>query len=424
MKKINSLQKQRKIISRIYSNVLNFLGVITIIIICSGSLYAQSEEAKSILGEKVEELVFEKILNYEKESAKLSDFKGKIVILEFWATWCGSCIVSFPHLEELQQEFKNELQVLTITAETEERIKRFLKKSKLSLPIVIDTARIIGKQFPHRTIPHTVVLNKEGIIKIVSSPKEISAETIRKILTGEQVAIKEKKDKMNFDSKAPLPDDNALFKFTLTSYQEGPGLMSGFHKGRLFLHNAALVNLYYAAYGYKMSFSRMVWDVENKEEYSNPSKDNIYCLEIIAPNHTEDEVLAFLLNFLHTNFQLKSKIEKRMLPVKILKRNNRPLGLKEADPNSKTTGGMGGSGIKYSNVAVSQLAKYLESFIIRVPVIDETGLTGKYDIEIAAYPEDRDSFYVELEKLGFEVVDAEREIDMLVLYEEKTNGGI
>lgn len=390
-------------------------------IICYNPLYAQSEQAKSILGEKVEELVFEKILNYEKESAKLSDFKGKIVILEFWATWCGSCIVSFPHLEELQEEFKDDLQVLTITYETEERIKRFLKKSELSLPIVIDTSRIIGKQFPHRTIPHTVLLNREGIIKVVSSPKEINTETIRKILAGEQVDIKEKRDRMKFDPNAPISDENALFKFMITPYQEGmPGLGSIFHNGKLTLRNTSLVSFYRAARGFDYHYFRIVWEADKDKYIGDDWKEHAYCLEIIAPNHPKEKVMDFLLNYLHANFELKSRIEKRKVAVKILKRNNRPLGLKEADPNSKTTGGMGGSGIKYSNVAVSQLANYLESFIARIPVLDETGLTGKYDIEIAAYPEDRNSFYVELEKLGFKVVDTEREIDMLILYEKNT----
>src|SRR5258705_5959636 len=56
------------------------------------------------IGDKVPDIVFENVLNYKNKKAKLSDFKGKLVILDIWSVGCISCIESFPKLEALQKQ--------------------------------------------------------------------------------------------------------------------------------------------------------------------------------------------------------------------------------------------------------------------------------------------------------------------------------
>ena len=52
------------------------------------------------IGDKVPDIEFKNIINYKSKTARLSDFKGKLVILDFWGTWCTSCIAAFPKMEE------------------------------------------------------------------------------------------------------------------------------------------------------------------------------------------------------------------------------------------------------------------------------------------------------------------------------------
>jgi thiol-disulfide isomerase/thioredoxin len=138
-------------------------------------------------------LHFSKILNFEKTSAKLTDFKSKVVILDFWATWCAPCLESFPHLEALQKQFGSDLQIITITNESEERILKFLQKRPLSLPVVLDADRKLATEFPHRTIPHTIVIDKQGMVSAITNPKELTTPLVQKVVDGQTIQLTEKK---------------------------------------------------------------------------------------------------------------------------------------------------------------------------------------------------------------------------------------
>ena len=88
---------------------------------------------------------------------------------------------------------------------------------------------------------------------------------------------------------------------------------------------------------------------------------------------------------------------------------------------------MSGKGIFMYNAPISYITMFLESFgkfVPNLPAVNETGLSDKYDIVIPFYTETPDQFFVDLEKLGLKVIEAEREIEMIILYEEKdTNKG-
>src|ERR1700761_7524456 len=93
-----------------------------IILLIINHAFAQTQN-----GEAVPEINFQTVLNAPVKSAKLTELKGKVVLLEFWATWCGSCIVAMPHLKELQQQYGNKLQIIAINDETVKRTQQFLK---------------------------------------------------------------------------------------------------------------------------------------------------------------------------------------------------------------------------------------------------------------------------------------------------------
>ena len=69
------------------------------------------------IGEKLPDLAFNNLLNYSKSTVNLSEFRGKLLLLDFWATWCTSCIQNFSKLEGFQKQFKGRFQVLLINTE-------------------------------------------------------------------------------------------------------------------------------------------------------------------------------------------------------------------------------------------------------------------------------------------------------------------
>mgnify|MGYP000340819286 CR=1 FL=1 len=96
----------------------------------------------------------------------LTDFRGKVVLVNIWATWCPACIVEMPQLDRLQARLGGkDFMVLTLSQDGGgiPVVKRFLKKRNLAnLPIFIDRNRRLGKAFNQDLLPTTILLDAEG----------------------------------------------------------------------------------------------------------------------------------------------------------------------------------------------------------------------------------------------------------------------
>ncbi len=96
----------------------------------------------------------------------LADFRGKVVLLNFWATWCPACIVEMPQLDRLQARLGGkDFMVLTLSQDGGgiPVVKRFLKKRNLpNLPVFIDRNRRLGTAFKQDLLPTTILLDAEG----------------------------------------------------------------------------------------------------------------------------------------------------------------------------------------------------------------------------------------------------------------------
>ncbi len=98
-------------------------------------------------------------------NVSLSQFKGKMVFLNIWATWCLPCRAEMPSMEKVYQKLKSKnFVMLAVTNETQKVVQPFITKSKFSFTILIDSKRQTDKLFPGNAIPRTYIINKEGII--------------------------------------------------------------------------------------------------------------------------------------------------------------------------------------------------------------------------------------------------------------------
>lgn len=101
---------------------------------------------------------------------RLSDYKGKVVLLNFWATWCPPCRAEMPELVRMQREYGSRgLQVIGITYPPEQRarVRRFIRRFKVNYPIALGTRKTKTLFDGGQDLPMTVVIDREGLIREV-----------------------------------------------------------------------------------------------------------------------------------------------------------------------------------------------------------------------------------------------------------------
>jgi thiol-disulfide isomerase/thioredoxin len=103
-------------------------------------------------------------LNGSKVS--LADHRGKIVFLNFWATWCPPCRAEMPSMEKLYSKFKdNDFTILAVNlGENEKQVRAFKESYKLNFPILLDADSSLGSIYGAISIPTTYLIDREGYI--------------------------------------------------------------------------------------------------------------------------------------------------------------------------------------------------------------------------------------------------------------------
>ena len=115
---------------------------------------------------------------------RLSNYKGKVVLINFWATWCPPCRAEMPDLVKLQREHgRDGLQIIGITypPEQKERVRQFARKLKVNYPIVLGTRELKARYSSDETLPLTVVINRDGKVSDIISGILLRKEIDEKI---------------------------------------------------------------------------------------------------------------------------------------------------------------------------------------------------------------------------------------------------
>ena len=108
------------------------------------------------------------------KNVSLSDYAGKIILIDFWATWCVPCTAEIPHLDALYQKHKDQgFVVLGISMdgpETIANVASFVRSNNMTFPVLLDEeTRVVGVYNPKRTAPLSVLIDRAGRISRVRS---------------------------------------------------------------------------------------------------------------------------------------------------------------------------------------------------------------------------------------------------------------
>lgn len=141
----------------------------------TGQLVPELGFEDSVQGLAVDELTREKL-------------EGKVIYLEFWATWCGPCLASMPHLAELEDHFQDQpMEFLLVTDEERPLISKFLERRTLPGTVVLDTNRSLFKALDVKGIPRSVITDRSGKIVFDGHPDSVTVDILGAIIAGTYV---------------------------------------------------------------------------------------------------------------------------------------------------------------------------------------------------------------------------------------------
>lgn len=128
------------------------------------TLFLALASAPSFAGEVASDFTLRDVNGQE---LVLSSLKGKVVVISFWATWCGPCKEEMPHLQAMYSELKEKgVEVLSIStddARDAPKVKAYVKTRGYSFPVLHDRdSTVVGAYNPQKTLPYTVVVDKKG----------------------------------------------------------------------------------------------------------------------------------------------------------------------------------------------------------------------------------------------------------------------
>jgi thiol-disulfide isomerase/thioredoxin len=104
------------------------------------------------------------------QEISLEEFRGKIVLLDFWATWCALCRTTMPTLERLSKEYPNDVALLAINLqESRDVIERYVIEQALSLQILLDEEGTVGTAYGAYAIPMQFLIDRSGVVRHVQT---------------------------------------------------------------------------------------------------------------------------------------------------------------------------------------------------------------------------------------------------------------
>jgi thiol-disulfide isomerase/thioredoxin len=407
---------------------------------------AQSPPVKALhIGDTVPDITLTNVYNYPSSAIQLSDLKGKLVILDFWATWCGSCLSSFPEMHELKKTLGNDLDILFVNSfsnDDEAKVKNTFSRLKeqfgtiVDLPYVLKDS-ILSLYFPHRFIPHIVWLNQQHKVVAITHRYDVTEKNIRQFLNGQTPSMEIKDDAMLFNTSMPLlVDGNGgdagafLYRSVLTKYKPGLGHAGGMKMDkdgkitRVYLINVTPLSIIRHAYPVIRNYkpSRILYKVREPAIFKDhPGTETRYsfCYELICPPVSEKKAEKYIQDDLRKFFNITVSIENKNRDCYVLKAYGDLKKILSKSDSSYSQIARDFLHKKFRGQPVSTLTGLLED-ILKKPVIDETNELHKIDLDFPSniFSYDLKKMSAFLHRNGFDLVPAVRNIAVAVISED------
>lgn len=355
------------------------------------------------------------------------DYSDKLLIVDFWDTFCGACIASMPKLDSLQGLFGDQIQILSVTYQKEDIVRKFIQKNHIgrnySLPLIIeDTAW--RSLFPHQLLPHVVWIHK-GVVKAITSSGYVTKANIQSVLDGSAIELPVKDDFVEFDYNAPFDCNASLLKITLDGFKPNAetkwGIVRDSVQGysRYYFVNYEIPKLYDVLWYQitpkdfpflpnrvsieteKQRFEQFQYDKAYGSRDQWIQEHNVSLEVVLSDGYSKTQPWRRIVDLLDATLGVKGRYEKRNTACLVLKRSRK----KKSDQNQTLL-----SGKEMRMKDIKFMFDYQKTY---PPVIDETGFAGK--ITIPSWDNDLDKLRTSLRYYGFDLIREEREVEILVI---------
>ena len=145
-------------------------------------LISHNPEAVAKRTQKVLEDYDFKLVNSEGKSVNLQDYKGDVIFINFWATWCPPCVAEMPDLQLLYDAYGERVAFLFIARDKKKKVSNFLIKKNYNLPVYFESG-FTPKTLYTAALPTTFIIDKEGSIVVAESGSaDWNAESVHDLL--------------------------------------------------------------------------------------------------------------------------------------------------------------------------------------------------------------------------------------------------
>lgn len=360
------------------------------------------------IGDRVPDVVLNNLYNYSVASTKLSAFSGKLLLLDFWATYCATCIQKMDHLEQLVKQYPEQLQVLLVStagkADTRQRINALFERvknnsgKKFQLPVVVND-RVLSALFPNKYLPHIVWINGDQKVIAITGSEAVTAKNIDSVLQGNTPEFTLKEDHLEFKPAKGLfkngnggSGNNFLFRTIITPNVIGIPSSSSMEKDtagkviRITHANAGLLFLINQAYDADLPFSHIDLREAGVElDYRNKDDqwmvNNSYCYELVIPPTSYFAAKELMQQDLRRYFGLRATVQQVLTDCYILTADTVTLKRFQSTTGKQINTLFEKSGKLMRNSHMNTLSSYLDA-VLPIPVVNETNCLFAVDLDL------------------------------------------